>query len=161
MTDCPSTPTELIAWFTATEIVRHDGSRSAREPQMTAENAARLAAKIGKPGYHFWDDEPASPYAIWNMALGHCLFMHDKFGWVDRGGNFYGCSHAAHEIMLFFLDMNIQEAEDAGWVRISMGHVQCRFQISEDQAAFLSARNLFFDSASLPRWRKKRGDSNY
>lgn len=153
MSDAPHDANSLIAWFTATEIVRHDGSRSPREPRMTDEEARLLAAKIGEPSYYnYRQDEPIlwSAERIWSVALDMNLFMHDRFGWVDRDGRFWGCGHASHELLLHFLGVGIAEAEKGGWVRISMSGAQSIYTPSDAQVRFLierglegAARNLF------------------
>lgn len=148
MTDI-RTAEDLIAAATATEIVRHNGSRSPREPYMTRADAERLAAKVGRPGYYRWSSEPQSADRVWDFALTHSLLMHDLFGWIDRDGTFYGCGHAAHEMLLWVLDTPITEAEDGGWVRVSMGYLQSRFAPSDAQLRRLDQMGRLQDAKKL------------
>lgn len=140
MSDAPHDAKSLIAWFTATEIVRHDGSRSPRSPYMTREEAELLAAQIGQPDNYFGGRYVWTAERIWSIALDRGIFMNDRFGWIDRDGRFWGCGHAAHELLLHFLGVDIGEVEHGGWIRISMSGPQTIFTPSEGQIKALIAR---------------------
>jgi hypothetical protein len=140
--DDPHDAASLIAWFTATEIVRHNGTRSPRDPHMTEAEACLLAAKIGQPSYYCRGDHDWRAGTIWAVALEQCLFMHDRFGWIDREGRFWGCGHAAHELLLHFLGRDIRTVEDGGWIRLSMRGPQTIFEPSDAQIKTLLGMGL-------------------
>lgn len=145
MSEAPTDAESLIAWFTATEIVRHDGSRSPREPHMSRYCAMLLADKIGTPSYYnYRPDDPAlwTAERIWSVALEQNLFMNDRFGWIDDMGRFWGCGHAAHELLLHFLDKPVLDAERDGWIRVSMAGGQGSYQPNDRQFRTLMERGL-------------------
>lgn len=148
MSDTPHDAASLIDWFTADEIVRHDGSRSPREPHMTRAEAEMLAAKIGADSPYKGCGVMTAP-AVWNLALSGALFMSGRFGWIDRAGRFWGCNHAAHETLLYFMDMDIIQAEQAGMVRVSMSGLQCAYQPSDAQLRTLERLGLTAGAARL------------
>jgi len=146
MTDAPHNHATLIAWFTATEIVRHNGTRDPREPHMTEREAVMLARRIGKPSHHGSAEQRAKNLwraeQIWSTALEQGLFMGHQFGWIDREGSFWSCGHAAHELLLHFLELDIRTVEEGGWIRISMTGPQSIYQPSDAQIRTLIARGL-------------------
>lgn len=154
MTDAPQTAADIIEWFTATEIVRHDGSRSPREPHMSKYEAMVLSDKVGKPNYYDSKRDKANPVlwtaeSIWSTALAQNLFMSDRFGWIDREGRFWGCGFAAHELLLHFMGEDVKDVEQKGWVRVSMGIAQCLFQPSSAQIQRMDSLGLAVQAARL------------
>lgn len=146
MSDAPHDAESLIRWFTATEIVRHDGSRSPRDPYMTEREARFLASRIGKTSHYgqkeYRERNPWSAETIWSVALNQNLFMGRQFGWIDRAGSFYRCGHAAHELLLHFLGVDIREVELGGWIRVSMSGLQSIYTPSDAQVRTLVLRGL-------------------
>ena len=142
MSDAPQDAASLILWFTATEIVRHNGTRDDREPMMTEAEARMLARKIGEPSHYGRGRWNWTAEGIWETALAQGLFMGDAFGWIDRSGRFWSCGYAAHELLLHFLGVDISEAEAGGWIRVSMSGVQTMFTPSTEQIGALILRGL-------------------
>lgn len=48
------------------------------------------------------------------------LNKNSRYGWVDRRGNFYGCSYESHELQAFLVHQSDKnELEKLGWIHIS------------------------------------------
>ena len=59
---------------------------------------------------------------LWNLVLDYdFLYKDSKFGWISEDGEFFGCSYATHDTLLYdVLGMNTYDVELRGWIRVGM-----------------------------------------
>lgn len=68
-----------------------------------------------------------------------------RWGWVTREGKFWSSAHGAHEILLKILDIDVSDAERAGWVRLAHQGVQCAYRMTREQRRQVEACGFAVD----------------
>jgi len=96
-----------------------------------------LDARLGKrdPRDTFSrDDKVMSLDDLWNLIT-DCGFLYEggKWGWITPEGEFLTCGYASHDRLLLMLDIEIEDAEDLGWVRVSMATIQNKYRLTGQQ----------------------------
>lgn len=126
----PHDKASFIEYFTCDHIIRHNGTRAEREPDMSLHDAQILAQRLDL-------DTKLSPGDLANLVIDRGLLMGGGNGWIDRDGYFWTCSWASHDTLLYILGNTPHMVEQAGWVRISGAHIQSLFEPSDKQLSKL------------------------
>ena len=85
----------------------------------------------------------------WNRIIdGGYLYADPQHGWINREGKVFSCNFASHELLLHWLDTDVQTVEQAGWVRFSNTKYQCLFRISRQQKKVLNDLGLLVDGGA-------------
>lgn len=142
---CPNTYEEVIEWFCTGKRITHD------------EKLLRklLDGMLSKP-------DPVvkcidvTPSKAWNWIIDFgLLFKGGRSGWITPKGEFYSAAYAAHERLLYWLDIDTKDAEAAGWARFNHNYYQCAFRVSAAQKRILveSGHEIDMGKERLkPRW---------
>ena len=123
-TTCPQTVEELFAWF--------EGTRDQRQLKLLVNRM------LASGNYRIPE--------IWNRVVEMDLVDPEaRWGWIDRDGKVWGCTFAAHERLLRYLGVNVEDAEKRGWVRFSHDDYQCLRRLSEAQKDTLRRKGISLD----------------
>lgn len=117
--------------------------------ERTAEHAALLVdAMLGQPDYGMsWHnvDQRLTRIRIRDRDL---LNAESRFGWVKPGGEWLGCSHAAHDMLLHYMGVEAKDAEAAGWARVGPRGPRSLYRLTPAQRREIVARRVAIDDAA-------------
>ena len=151
----PTTRQEIIDWFCEpyfrTGEIRYD-----------VEIITQFVdSMLGKPNPNFHDQEIMDIPTVWDAILsGGYGFLWDTserrardsssvpplvMCWVTREGKVYTCHWAGHARMLRYLGMTEEDAENLGWLKITMTGQYCMFKRSRAQIDTLRRMGLDTD----------------
>ena len=67
---------------------------------------------------------------------------------MTREGKFWSSGYGAHEILLKILDIDVPDAERAGWARLSDRGVQCAYRMAREQRRQVEACGFAVDESA-------------
>ena len=89
-----------------------------------------------------------------------------RIGWITRDGTFLTCGHGAHERLLYWLGIEANDAEQAGWVRVSFSTIppwQCLFRLTSFQYGVLKSLGHKIEASiemQKPEWKHNAAPGN-
>nr|WP_250808275.1 hypothetical protein [Neorhizobium tomejilense] len=144
----------VVHWF------MHDKDDLPKDPPSHDEADLRELVQVMLTRPHpfgFRDDEPVDPADAWNWILEFgFLYLHGTMGWITREGKFLTCGWAKHDNLLYWLNMEPEDAERQGWVRVTQGkRYRSAYRLSPNQRRVLKKLDIEPDKEAermLPLW---------
>ena len=144
----------VVQWF----LTDKHGQVKAQPTHDEGDLRKLVDTMLARPDPFGWKDaERPSPARAWNWALDFgLLYIGGKQGWIDREGKFWTCGWAKHDNLLYWLGMEPEDAEKAGWVRVTQGlRYRSRYRLSPRQRRALKRLGVEADKDAerlLPVW---------
>jgi hypothetical protein len=103
------------------------------------------------------DDDMADPSDAWNWILEFgLLYLQGTMGWITREGKFLTCGWAKHDDLLYWMNMEPEDAERQGWVRVTQNQrYRSVYRLSPKQRSVLKRLGIDPDrdgERQLPVW---------